>query len=53
MWLLRNLSEIAPVWYSTKMPVACIIGLETHEPFTEASKIHLDNSSESLFKKYY
>ena len=35
------------------MPVTCIIGLKTNEPFREASKTHLDDSTENILDKYY
>ena len=34
-----------PVWCLTKMQVTCLIGLKTNEPFREALKIHLHDSS--------
>ena len=45
-------SAIAPVWYSTKMPIACIIDIKTNELFRGALKTYLDGSSENLCYKH-
>ena len=34
-----------------KMPLTCIVGLKTNEPFRETLKTYLDDISEYLFYK--
>ena len=45
-------SPIAPVSYSIKMQVSCIIGLKTYKPFRGTLKINLDDSVENIFWRY-
>ena len=53
MIVSKQLSVIAPIWYSAKMHVTCIKGPKANNTFREALKIYLDDGSESFLKKMW
>ena len=46
-------SAIAPVWYSKKILVVCIIGVKTIKLLRETLRIYFGDISENLLYKYY
>ena len=53
MIALKVWSAIAPVWYSTRMYVTCIIGLHRNEPFREVVVLEHSGGLFSLSPKIF